>query len=166
MKSKILGLSMVVLLFWGCQQPSKVAIATTGPEIESQKKSLEAYVNGDWATYRADYADTAKIFFNNQQFDPDSLVRWQQARRATYDKVAASTDGLEFVTYENGEGWIHWWGKLSLTVKGTGRVVEVPLHLAGKVVGGKTVEQYGYFNTQEMFVALQEAAAPPSPPVK
>lgn len=157
---------MLVLLFAACQQAPKATVVTEGPAVENLTKVLNAWVDGDWATYRAAFADTATIVFNTQEFDPDSLVRWQQVRRASYDKVAYSTDAMESITYENGEVWTHFWGKLTLTIKGTGRVVDVPIHLADNVVNGKSVQQFGYYDALNITNAVREAISAPPPSTK
>lgn len=161
MKKQIMLAGVFMLLFWACQQPSKVAVLSSGPEIDNLKKNMDAYLAADWTTYRSAFADTATIIFNSMHFDPDSLVRYQQARRNYYDKVEMETDAMEYVRYENGDEYTHFWGRLSFTVKGTGRVVVLPIHMANQIMGGKSVAQYAYFNTAEITAAIQESMAPP-----
>ena len=166
MKKQIMLLGMFALIFWACQQPSKVVIKESGPEIDNMNKYIEAYVNADWATLRASYADTATIQFNNQKMDPDSLIRVHQSGRPLYDKVAVSTAATEYIKYENGQEWIHWWGSIEFTIKGTGKVIGMPIHMAGRLSNGKTTEQYAYYNTMEIRNAVLEANPPPAVPTK
>lgn len=166
MKRQLILLGAMVTLLVGCQQAPKIIIASSGPQIDDLNKNMAAYASGDWATYRSAFADTAKIFLNTMQLDADSLVRYQQARRAYYDKVETSSEAIEYIKYDNGDEWTHWWGRLKLTIKGTGRTVEIPIHLAGHLVGGKTVEQYAYFNALEISDAIKESMTPTSPSTK
>jgi hypothetical protein len=166
MKKQLILFVAVLTFLAACQQAPKVIIASTGPQVDDLNKAMAAYASGDWETYKSGFADTAKIFFNTLQFDVDSLVRYQQARRAYYDKVETSSDAVEYIKYDNGDEWVHWWGKLKLTIKGTGRVVEVPIHLAGHLMGSKTVEQFAYFNALEISDAIKESLTPTPPASK
>ena len=60
--TKILFL-LTTICFVACQQPKKQYFEAS-PEIDSVKKSLTAFQNQDWVTFRSIYADSAKIAVN------------------------------------------------------------------------------------------------------
>lgn len=164
--STFLSTGLVVLLF-ACQKPAPVNQAfLEGPEIDMGLKQFAAWASGDWATMRSSYADTATSTLNNVEFTADSVVGFHRARRTMYDNVEFRSDEAEHVKYLDGSAWTHIWGGIKLQVKGSGKVVEIPIHVAQQVAGGKVAREYIYYNTHDLIVALQEASAAASSPAK
>jgi hypothetical protein len=144
----------------GCTQAPKNQVFVSGPEVDNIQKSLDAYVAGDWATFRANYADTAISMHNTIKMDMDSLMRFHQNARKAYDKVEMSTIFKEVLQYEDGSKWTHYWGVWKGTIKGTGQTIDMPIHISGKLVQGKVAEEHLFYDPSAIRAALTPAPAP------
>lgn len=145
---------------WACQAPApKNQVFVSGPEVDNIAKGVKAYLDADWITFRAAYADTAKSHHNNTIFPIDSLVSFHKTSRANWDKVEIVTYATEFARYEDGSEYSHFWGLWKATVKGGGKTIEVPLHIAAQIAGGKIGAEYVYYDSAPITAALQEAQA-------
>lgn len=150
----------------GCTQAPKNQLIVSGPEVDNIQKAIDAYVAGDWATFRANYADTAVSTHNKVRMDMDSLMRFHQNARKSYDKVEFETIAKEMVKTEDGSQWTHYWGTWKGTIKGTGQTVEIPIHISGLLVQGKVAAEYLFYDTSEIRAALAAAAAGAAVPAK
>lgn len=142
-----------------CTQPPKNQVFVSGPEVDNIQKSIDAYVAGDWATFRANYADTAISTHNTIRMDMDSLMRFHQNARKAYDKIEFTTIAKEMIKYENGDQWTHFWGVWKGTIKGSGQTIEMPVHISGLLANGKVGAEYLFYDPS----AIRAALAAPAP---
>jgi len=160
MKRSFFLIAFGLMLLWACQAPApKNQVTMSGPEVDNVAKQAKAFVDGDWDTFRAAYADTAKAHHNNSIFTVDSLVSFHRNSRANWEKVEFVTYAIEYVKYEDGNEFSHIWGLFKGTAKGTGKVVEAPVHIACMMAGGKIGTEYAYYDTAPLTAAIQEAQA-------
>ncbi len=151
---KKLAVLLLLVVLASCQQAPKSQVFTSGPDVDNIQKTIDAYVAGDWAAFKAAYADTATSTHNKNKMDMDSLMRFHQNSRNAYEKVEIETIAKEMVRYEDGSQWTHFWGVWKGTIKGSGQVVEVPMHIAGHVVQGKITEDYLFYDPTPIVEAL------------
>ncbi len=169
MKRLFIPMAAVLLLLGACQAPGpKNQLFDSGPEVDNIAKNIKSYVDGDWAAFRAAYADTAKSYHNNGTMTLDSLVQFHKMARNNYDKVEIITYATEYVKFEKQGDFTHFWGLWRGTVKGTGKVVETNVHIACRMVNGKIGTEYVYYDPTPIVAALTEAreAAMASQPKK
>lgn len=159
-------------LFAACSAPAPpsepVNLAyTEGPSADSVQLFFDAYAKGDWAAMRSVYHDTAAVYHNaSGRLTPDSIVAFHKSRRELYEKVDAVVN-VPLVTNYNvgrlkGQSWRGGWAQLTLTIKGSGEAVPLPMNVVWQIKGGKVVQEYAYYNTLGIFQAVtraREAAA-------
>tara|TARA_R110002073_G_scaffold335881_2_gene529338 strand:- start:15665 stop:16195 length:531 start_codon:yes stop_codon:yes gene_type:complete len=157
-------LGITVILFTACQNKPE-RFTTSSPEIDEVKALIKDYHDGNWEAWKTHYADTAKIYHNT----------WKNA--ATLDETIANLktfiantssygfdEGDDNIFYEsiindNGQTWVYFWGNWKGTLKGTSKVIEIPVHLDLQMVNGKIVTEFGFYNIDEFTAALQEIEA-------
>ncbi len=148
---------ILLMLAWACQPAGpKNVVLLEGPEIELMMKNIKSYEQGDWAAYRAAYLDTAKSHHNAMTFTVDSLVAFQQEMREEWDKIEHDVYAMEYLKFETGDEWGHFWGKWKGTLAGSGKVIEIPVHAAWHMIGGKIAEEHLYFDPTPAMAAVQE----------
>lgn len=159
-----------VALFAACSSPPPAAprneAVTEGPGADSIRMFFDNFAKGDWTALRTMYSDTAGIYHNaSVKMSPDSIVNFHKARRENYEKVEAQVFAPLVVKYGTGEmSGQHWrtaWADLTITIKGTGEVVRIPMNIAWLIQDGKVVREHAFYNSLGIFQALTKAAAPP-----
>lgn len=160
MKQTLIPIAAGLLLFYACQAPGpKNQVLDSGPEVDNVAKNIKAYLDGDWDTFRTAYADTAKSHHNSGMMSLDSLLQFHKTARSDYDKIEVVTYAIEYVKYEKGGEYSHFWGLWKGTFKGTGKTVEIPVHIACIMANGKIGTEYAYYDSAPITAALTEARA-------
>ncbi len=169
MKKTILVALMATTLFACKQNETKTetatttaatgTVTTTGPEVDLIKKAVDAFASGDWATYAACYADTAKAYHNIWPLTGDStlalgmpkLIEGFKTQRALMDGNP-SVDGTiyEVVTMPNGSKYGHAWINFSWKSKkgGTGKMALFNSYGFNK--DGKITYEWPIYDTKEI----------------
>ena len=130
-------------------------------EIDLAKKLMDAYLEQDWETYRSCYSDTARIW-QNAWYSSDSGISIDQELNATKEFVS----NLASYTYEetiwemiinnNGDKWVHFWGKWVGKLNSEGEELVVPVHIAFGIAGDKVVYEAGFWDNLPMHLAQQK----------
>lgn len=154
-------------LFAACSAPPTPAqpvnlAYTEGPAADSVQLFFDAYVKGDWAAMRSIYHDTAAVYHNaSARMTPDSIVNFHKARRENYEKVEATVNVPLVTNYKvgrlEGQYWRGAWARITLTIKGTGESVPLPIQIVWQIKGGKVVQEIAYYNALGIFQALTKA---------
>ena len=121
---------------------------TEGPIVDKLKAAVAAYNAGDWATYRSNFADTARLHINS----PDPMTI--DERMAEMKEGAKMLDSFEILNPVYGhvrtaEGvdwgmlWAGWQGKAG------DEEWTVMIHTVTRYVNGKAVEQWGFWDNSE-----------------
>ena len=72
---KLILLGLSVILFTSCEKP-KQQYFSESPEIETVKAGVKAYESQDWDTWKTNFADTAKIYYNSLKYiSPEENIR-------------------------------------------------------------------------------------------
>jgi hypothetical protein len=162
MKKLILAAAGLLLL--ACQQPAKQYFESSG-EIDMVKKGNQAYVDRDWATLRAMYADTARIANNAwtpDKFDtPDQFIANLKMSVENMTEVKISEDAIyNMIVTDKGEkyvlNWFNWTARTT-----DGREVMTPVHLVFQIAGGKVVFMAAIYDNLPSYLAAQPLAAAP-----
>lgn len=151
---------VISLLFFACSSGPE-RYTTSSPEIETVKNGIEAYLKADWESWVSQYADTAKIFHNDwdKYRDPSQVVEGHEAMLSYFKSYSFEKDRTfyEMVIDDEGKKWVYFWGIWRGTLNETGRELAIPVHLAKQFVDGKNVEEYGFWNLNDMLEAIAEA---------
>lgn len=155
-KSFLLGLAIV--LFTACEQKNE-AYTQNSPEIETVRSMINSYNDKDWNTHASHYSDTSKTFYNtpNPILSKD-VSGYHKANDANYSSRAFDEEGqtYEMVTTDEGEIWVNFWGTWRGTLAGNGKEYTAAIHTTTRFINGKIVEEYGYWDSSPLVLALQE----------
>lgn len=131
------------------------------PEIDLGKKLVKAYLDQDWETYRSCYSDTARIWQNAwYSSDPGNSI--DQEMSATKEFVSNLANYTyeetiwEMIINNNGDKWVHFWGKWVGKLSPDSEVLVVPVHLAFGVVADKVVYEAGFWDNLPMYMAQKK----------
>ncbi|MBL7847245.1 MAG: hypothetical protein JNL40_07240 [Cyclobacteriaceae bacterium] len=110
---RIVGILLVVLLFASCKQQPKQWYSTS-PEVDLVKQVDASFASGDWATFRAAFADTAKIWVNTTWNEPsmsaDTLTANYKSARGNMTEAKLTNSVYEMIVTDEGNHWVHRWG--------------------------------------------------------
>jgi len=127
-----------------------------GPIVERMKATVAAYEAGDWQTYRSAFADSVMMVNNNVQVSIDERIEEHKAILEVFSNVH-----FDFAVYGaaelDGNTWGMLWGNWTGTVRSSGEAVQLMVHVASRLVDGKTVEEYGYWDTAEIASIMNAA---------
>ncbi len=152
---------LAIMLFAACNSNQPVQYASSSPEIDAFKSSIEDYLGQNWDEYRQHYADTAK-FRNNvpeaKEISLDSVIsNWKQEHEMFTDiRYVTDEDFFEMVVTDEGQTWVNFWGLWSAELKANGQKFEIPVHVTARFEDGKIVEEHGYWNSSELALVLRE----------
>ena len=113
------------------------------PEIDLGKKLVKAYLDQDWETYRSCYSDTARIW-QNAWYSSD-------LGNSIYEETI-----WEMIINNNGDKWVHFWGKWVGKLSPDSEELAVPVHLAFGVVADKVVYEAGFWDNLPMYMAQKK----------
>ena len=153
---KLLLVAFCVLSITACQ---KQRYFTSSPEIDLAKKSIEAYENGDWEQWVSKYADDAKIYHNNWDKSKSSTdaVAGHKAMLTNFSSYKYMDDPIffEMIIDDKGEKWVHYWAVWQ-GVSIDGKELKIPLHMASNYKDGKVVAEYGFWDTNNLMITMDE----------
>jgi hypothetical protein len=143
-----------------------------GPEIDMMKKSVKAYLEGDFATYKSLFADTARAAVNVWPFTAgdfdktisiDSVIsNFKMSREKLHTEIKIGDDSIYEVIGEDysdksklmhGHMWLNWTAK----TRDTGQAIGFPVFVAAGIQNGKFVY---------MWMIYDQPAPPPAASVK
>ncbi|GGD97585.1 nuclear transport factor 2 family protein [Planktosalinus lacus] len=156
MKQLIL-LGLAIVLFTACDQ-KETRYTQQSPEIDIVKKVIQDYNEKNYGM--TDFADTSKTYFNTKTdfLTVDKLVEYHQGNDANYSsrKFLEEDQEYEMVVTDEGHTWVNAWLDWQGTLKESGKVIDMPIHLTYRFVDGKIVTTYGYWDPTEIVLELQE----------
>jgi hypothetical protein len=131
------------------------------PEIDLVKKGIAAYFSGDWDTFRAGYADTAKIAVNVWDEDkwvgPDAYIEGLKSNLTNYAEYNIGENPVyEMIVTDEGDKWVHAWFLHSGKTNG-GKDVTTPVNVSFFVKDNKIAMQIDIFNALPGYLARQPA---------
>ena len=156
----LLGFS---ILFFAACQTCPVRWTQSSPEVDAIKSLVKDYEAGNWDSWSAHYADTAKAHHNSVEgISPQQL---QEALKADIDRLNSYGFGdhesfYEMIVDDEGDKWVYFWGTWEATVAETNEILVIPVHLAFNLVDNKIVDEWGFYNYAPAAIAYaaQDAA--------
>jgi hypothetical protein len=149
------------ICFVACQQPKKHYFEAS-PEVDSVKKSLTAFLNQDWVTFRSLYSDSAKIAINTSDkekfINNDQHLESEKEAFTTFTDIKFQDVDYKMVITDKGEKWVLMWYNAIAKTKG-GVDVKFPAHETFRFVEGKIVFQHNYYDNLPICLALQPAGS-------
>jgi len=136
------------------QTASKAGAAFSGPDVDLLKKAYKAYEQGDWATLRAVYSDSAATINNAMATDEnvpstpiDSVIAAHKlARETIYEGMSINNPIYEVVTTEDGSKYGHVWSKLTTKLRKTGETINVTVFGSYGIKDGKLTFEWVIYN--------------------
>jgi len=160
---KIMLILVAVALVTACQQNQPQRFTTSSPEIDAYKKGVNAYESQDWETWQGIFADTAKVYYNTwaESSTPQEAMQGHINMIGTLSSYGFDDEKMfiEQVVDDEGQTWVNFWGLWKGTVKGSGKALEIPVHLSTQFVNGKAVEEYGFWDMSAYALEMQAIAA-------
>ena len=163
---KLLLLVLTLVLITACQEQRYF---TESPEIDAVKSGISLYENGDWDAWKAQFADTAKIYHNSVKgITPEESMNAHKNMISNFSSYGFEDEGsfIEMVIDNDEETWVNYWANWKGTLKANGKEISVPVHLTMQYKDGKILEEYGYYDTSPISTALAEIEKANNMPVE
>ncbi len=155
-KLLILGLAIIVLA--SCRNNNK-RYTQNSPEIETVKTVINHYDYQNWDSLVTHYADTAKIYYNSRKniLSPKGLQKYHSENDESFSTRAFEDENREYEMIEdnNGKSWVNFWGLWKGNLELNNKEIVIPVHITYQFIDGKIVNEYGYWNTSELVLELQ-----------
>lgn len=156
----MIGLSIV--LFVSCQQKGPERWTNNSPDIDAIKSLVKEYEDGNWDSWMTHYSSDAKVQHNEFKLSANELKDILMQDITNYSEYGFShNDGeifYEQIIDDKGDEWVYFWGTWKAKIKGDNKEYELPVHLALKMVDGKIMEEYGYYNRSSIDAKFKEMA--------
>jgi hypothetical protein len=150
---------LTVVCFIACQQPEKQYFESS-PEIDNVKKSIQAFLNQDWAAFRSIYADSAKVAANTSDegkyLNNDQHIEEEKALFLNFTDMKIEDAVYSMIITDKGEKWVLLWFDFSAKTKG-GVEVNVTGHEKFLFVDGKVVFQKNFYDNLPIYLSMQPA---------
>ena len=156
---KLILLGFTIILFAACQQEQRYF--DDSAEIETVKQLYQHIEDGNFEEIRNIYNDSAKIYRNSDKsVSIDELIAVDQKGREGFSMYTFK-DSIypEMVITKKGEKWVNTWPTWVGKIKGSDKEIVVPAHLTFRFEDGKIVEDYGYWDTLPIYLAMEKAKA-------
>ena len=154
----LLGLSLI--LFASCQE-QQTRYTQQSPEIDTVKQHIANYNAMDYSDM-SHMADTSKSYLNSKKnfLSKSDLMQYHKANDSNYASRGFLKEDQEFemVVTDDGETWVNCWLDWRGTMKESGKVIDIPVHLTYRFVDGKIVREVGMWDPTEVVLDLQATA--------
>lgn len=153
---KLFSLAFAVVLFTACNQ--EVRYTQNSPEVETFKALIKDYDSKNYDALVSHYADTSKTNFNNTKMDSKKIPEYHKTNDAAFSSRGFETkdQDYEMVKTDKGETWVNFWATWKCTLAANGKVISIPIHVTARFIDGKIVRDYGYWDSAELTLALQD----------
>ena len=158
---KLFLLVLALILFIACNNKPQRYFEESA-EIETTKAGIKAYETQDWDTWKANFADTAKIYHNtNKASTPDEIMVGMKQMLSNFSSYSFNDKGTEYemIIDKDGETWVNCWNIWRGKAKLTDKELIVPVHLTLQFVNGKITQEYAYYDTSGISATIAEIEA-------
>lgn len=159
MKNFLLSV-LALILITACQQP-KQRYFFDSPEIQTLKAGIKAYEDQDWTSWKANFADTAKIHHNTVKgISVDENLKNLQGMISNFSDYGFEDKGAftEMVIDKDEETWVNYWGIWKGHLSENNKEIVIPVHLTAQFIDGKIVQEYVYYDSSKLVAELQSIA--------
>ena len=155
---QLMTLVLIGFLVLACQN-NKIRYTQDSEEIEIVKATINDYDYQKWEDLVGRYADTAKIFYNSRKtiLIPEKLPEYHQNNDLSFSTRAFEDEYREYEMIEDNDGkrWVNFWGLWKGNLAANNKEIVIPVHITYQFMDGKIVREYGYWNTSELVLELQ-----------
>ena len=161
---KLFYLGLAVILFAACQDKPE-RFTTTSSNIDEVKALINDYETGNWDSWATHYADTAMIYHNTWEKGSTPAETQESLKSILANTSSYGFDHgddnmvLEQVIDDVGHTWVNFWGNWHGTLSGNNQEIKIPVHLSLRMVDGKIVREYGFYDVSNIVSALQAIEA-------
>ena len=152
-------LGLLTLLFVSCQE-KKTRYTQQSAEIDIVKATINYYDYQKWDSLVMNYADTAKVYYNTRDlyFTAKNLPDYHIKNDSTFLTRAFEDDRREYemITDDNGNKWVNFWGIWEGNLLENNQKIQIPIHITYQFIDDKIALEYGYWDSSELTLALQE----------
>ena len=148
---KLIILGLAIILFASCEKKETPRFMTSSPEIDVLKSLIKDYEEGNWTNWATHYASNAEIYHN--VLVPISSAELQKNLTTVINNLSGYnfSHKEEEIFFENiiddqGDNWVYFWGTWKGTVSETNKELEMPIHIAFKMVDNKIVKEHAYYD--------------------
>ncbi len=161
---KLIVAPLILLLFLVSCKQQEARFASSGPEIDMFKAHIEDYENGNWDTWLARYADTARIHHNSWEdnfITAAELMDGFKQGIATTSAYSFDDEPIYFekVITDDGKTWVNFWGNWRGTLKATGKEMNIPVHISANIQDGKIQQEFAMYDMSAWNSELAKASA-------
>lgn len=153
MKNILLS-SLALLLLLSCNNTKEARYTRNCAEIDLLKKGIEHYEKGDWDQWLDQYADSAQIYQNTWHVWSSPEITREKHKELISKLSSYSFEreelSMERIIDDNGKVWVNSWALWRGTLKANNKVIEIPVHLTIQFVDGKIIEEWGFWDTNEL----------------
>jgi hypothetical protein len=157
MKQLVLPAIMLFFSLNACNQ--KKQYTESAPEIDTYKKVIADYENGDWNDFAAHYADSAKILNHVTEKDAQTiaqLVAMNKEDAKGFKGWKYANKKYLMLTKDNGETWVYFNGLWQGTLIPNNKLYEIPAQINVQFVNGKIVREEGYWDVSNIMLDMQK----------
>lgn len=157
---KLFLITCAIVLFTACKQ-QETRYTQTSTEIDIFKSIIKDYNEKNYESLVTHYSDTSKTTFNKDKMASSDIPKYHEANDANYSSRGFIDEGQEYemVVDDEGKTWVNFWGTWKCTLAANSKEIIIPIHLTGRFIDGKIVEDYGYWDPSEIIAELQEIEA-------
>lgn len=153
---------LTLAMFTSCEQKD-TRYTQQSPEIDLVKKHVDNYNKANYDRNASVLADSSKSFFNTKM-NPilnQDIIAYHKTNDANYSKrgFLDKDQEYEMVVNDKGETWVNAWLDWQATIAATGKVVNMPVHMTFKIIDGKIVREYGYWDPTEIVLEMLKVEA-------
>ena len=148
---KTIILSLTLILFLSCEKKETSRFTTTSSEIEIIKALLTDYEEGNWTNWASHYAEGARIRHNT--VEPITTEELQKNLSVVIDNLSDYRFSqkekeifIEMIVDDKGDNWVYFWGIWKGTVSGVNKKLEMPVHIAYKIIDSKIESEYAFYD--------------------
>lgn len=153
MKNIVLA-TLILIFILSCDTNKEKRYTRDCAEIDLLKKGIDYYEKGDWDQWLDQYDDSAKIYQNTWHVWSSPEVTREKhkeliSKLSTYSFEREELS-MERIIDDNGKVWVNSWALWKGTLKANNKVIEIPVHLTIQFVDGKIIEEWGFWDTNEL----------------
>ena len=148
-KTIILGLALTLLI--SCEKKEAARFTTNSSEIEIIKALLTDYEEGNWTNWASHYAEGARIRHNtvkpmtSEELQKNLSVVIKNLSDYKFSQKEKEIF-IEMIVDDKGENWVYFWGIWKGTVSGINKKLEMPVHIAYKIIDSKIESEYAFYD--------------------
>ena len=124
---------------------------TASPEIDVLKSLIKDSEEGNCTNWATHYGANAEIYHNT--IEPIGSEELQKNLMVVINNLSNyhfshKEDEIFFenIIDDKGDNWVYFWGTWKGTVSGRNKEIEMPIHIAFKMVDNKIVKEHAYYD--------------------